>query len=103
MIRSVVFPFSRSGMVGATLLGFGRALGETIAVTIIVSLVYQPNYRVLTQGGGTIAQLIATRFGEAQGMEVSALVAAGLVLFLFTLVINLFARRIVARARSANS
>lgn len=101
MIRSVVFPFARSGVVGATLLGFGRALGETIAITIIVSPAFDPNYRVLTQGSGSIAQLIATRFPEAQGQESSALVAAGLVLFIVTLVVNLIARRIVARSRSA--
>ena len=102
MIRSVIVPFSRSGIVGAALLGFGRALGETIGITIIVSLVYKPNYRILTQGGGSIAQLIATRFPEAQGLESSALVAAGLVLFLVTLVVNLIARRIVSKARSAH-
>ncbi|MFN8052155.1 MAG: phosphate ABC transporter permease subunit PstC [Acidimicrobiales bacterium] len=101
MIRSVIFPFSRSGIVGATLLGFGRALGETIAITIIVSLSYQPNWRPLTEGGGSISQLIVTRFPEAQGLETSALVAAGLVLFVVTLVVNLVARRIVAKARSA--
>lgn len=102
MIRSVIFPFARSGIVGAGLLGFGRALGETIAVTIIVSLSYQPNFRVLTEGGGSISQLIVTRFPEAQGIEISGLVAAGLVLFIFTLVVNLIARRIVAKARSAH-
>lgn len=101
MIRTVIFPFSRSGIVGAALLGFGRALGETIAITIIVSLAYEPNYRILTEGGGSIAQLIVTRFPEAQGLETSGLVAAGLVLFIVTLLVNLVARRIVSRARSA--
>ena len=101
MIRTVILPFSRSGMVGAVLLGFGRALGETIAVTIIVSLETQPNTRVLTSGGGSVAQLIATKFGEASPLEVSALVGAGAALFLLTLVVNLAARRIVSRARSA--
>lgn len=101
MIRAVLFPFSRSGIVGAVLLGFGRALGETIAVAIIVA--YQPevNWRVLTQGGGSIAQLIALRFGEAQKFEISALIAAGLALFIVTLFVNLGARTIVRRARSA--
>jgi len=101
MIRTVVFPFSRSGIVGAALLGFGRALGETIAITIIVALMYEPNWRVLTEGSGSIAALIATRFPEAQGLELSALVAAGLVLFLVTLVVNFFARRVVSRSRDA--
>jgi len=102
MIRSVIFPFARSGIVGAALLGFGRALGETIAITIIVSLSYQPNYRILTEGSGSIAQLIATRFPEAQGLEHSGLVAAGLVLFIVTLIVNLIARRIVSKSRSAH-
>jgi phosphate transport system permease protein len=101
MIRTVIMPFSRSGMVGAVLLGFGRALGETIAVTIIVSLQFTANDKVLTVGGGSIAQLIATKFGEASPLEVSALVGAGAALFIVTLVVNLAARRIVNRARSA--
>ena len=100
MIRSVILPFGRSGIVGSILLGFGRALGETIAVTLLVALVYEPNLKVLTQGGGSIAELVAVKFGEARGLEVNALVAAGLALFVLTLVVNLIARRIVARARS---
>jgi phosphate transport system permease protein len=101
MIRSVILPFARSGTVGAVLLGFGRALGETIAVTVIIALQIPPNTRVLTQGGGSIAALIATKFGEAQGLEVSALVAAGFALFLMTLVVNLGASRITRKARAA--
>ena len=101
MIRTVILPFSRSGMVGAVLLGFGRALGETIAVTIIISLQFSANSRVLTVGGGSISQLIATKFGEASPLEISALIGAGAALFLLTLVVNLAARRIVTRARSA--
>lgn len=101
MIRNVVLPFSRSGVVGATLLGFGRALGETIAILIIVSLQVVPNTRVLKEGGGSIAAWIASRFGEAQPLEISALIAAGLALFIVTLVVNLGARQIVNRARTA--
>jgi phosphate transport system permease protein len=100
MIRAVVLPFSRSGVVGAVLLGFGRALGETIAVTIIVALSVQTNWGVLTNGGGSIAQMIATKFGEASDLEISALIGAGAALFLVTVVVNLFARRIVNRAGS---
>ena len=98
MIRDVVLPFGRSGIVGATLLGFGRALGETIAVALIISLVFKPNWHVLESGAGSIAALIATRFGEAGPLDRSGLVAAGLALFVLTLIVNLFARRIVARA-----
>lgn len=100
MIRAVILPFSRSGMVGATLLGFGRALGETIAIAIMITLTISTNTRVLTAGGGSIAAWIATKFGEAGELERSALVAAGLALFLLTLGVNLAARRIVNRARS---
>jgi phosphate transport system permease protein len=98
MIRDVVLPFGRSGIVGATLLGFGRALGETIAVALIISLVFKANWHVLEAGGSSIAALIATRFGEAGAIDRSGLVAAGLALFLLTLGVNLLARRIVKRA-----
>ena len=101
MIRTVILPFGRSGIVGAILLAFGRALGETIAVTLLVALVFDVNTRVLTQGGGSIAELVAVKFGEARGIETNALVGAGLALFILTLVVNLVARRIVARSRAA--
>ena len=100
MIRSVVLPFSRSGVVGAILLGFGRALGETIAIAIIIALQVKANTRVLTSGGGSVAGWIASKFGEAGSIEISALVAAGLALFVLTLFVNLAARSIVRRARS---
>jgi phosphate transport system permease protein len=98
MIRSVILPFGKSGIVGAALLGFGRALGETIAVAIIISLVFKANFHILERGAGSIAALIATRFGEANSLERSGLVAAGLALFLLTLVVNFIARRIVNRS-----
>jgi len=99
MIRSVILPFGRSGIVGATLLGFGRALGETIAVTLILaSPVVKSNIHVLQAGAGTIAAQIADEFGTASTLERSALVAAGLALFLLTLVVNLAARSIVKRS-----
>jgi phosphate transport system permease protein len=100
MIRDVILPFGRSGIVGATLLGFGRALGETIAVALLVSLQFDVNWHVLQSKGGSIASLIAVKFNEAGPLEQSALVAAGLALFLLTLVVNLVARRIVARAHT---
>lgn len=95
MIREVILPFGRSGIIGAALLGFGRALGETIAVALVVSLVFEANGHVLELGGGSIAALIATRFGEAEAVERSGLVGAGLALFLLTFAVNLGARRIV--------
>ena len=101
MIRNVLMPFSRSGTVGAILLGFGRALGETVAILVIVSLQVKPTTRVLEVGGGSIAAWIASKFGEAGEIEISALIAAGLALFVLTLVVNLGARRVVNSARSA--
>jgi len=97
MIRDVVLPFGRSGIVGATLLGFGRALGETIAVAIIISLVFGTNWHVLERGGGSIAALIAQRFSGANDLERSGLVAAGFALFLLTFAVNMLARWIVNR------
>jgi len=101
MIREVILPFGRSGIVGAALLGFGRALGETIAVALIISIVFKANIHILERGAGSIAALIATRFGEASALERSGLVAAGLALFLLTFAVNFFARWIVRRTKIA--
>ena len=100
MVRDVVLPFGRSGILGATLLGFGRALGETIAVALIVTLTFRANTHILERGAGSVAALIATHFAEASPLERSGLVAAGLALFLVTLVVNLAAQRIVSRSAS---
>jgi phosphate transport system permease protein len=99
MIRDVILPFGKGGIVGSVLLGFGRALGETIAIALIVVLSVEANPFVLEEGGGSIAGLIAVKFAEADGVEVSGLIAAGFALFIVTLVVNLAARRIVARSR----
>lgn len=101
MIRDVIIPFGKGGIVGSILLGFGRALGETIAVALIIVLSIKANPFVLEEGGGSIAGMIAIKFNEADGMEISGLIAAGFALFLLTLVVNLAARRIVARSRVA--
>ena len=101
MVRTVILPFGRSGIVGAVLLGFGRALGETIAVALLINLVYQANLHVLETGSGSIAALIATKFGEAGSIERSGLAAAGLALFALTLLVNLAARRIVNQTRAS--
>jgi phosphate transport system permease protein len=101
MIRDVVLPFGRSGIVGSILLGFGRALGETIAVVLVIALIFEPNPYILTQGSGSISALIATKFGEAQGLEINGLIAAGLALFVMTLIVNLIARAIVRRSQIA--
>jgi phosphate transport system permease protein len=99
MIRSVVLPFARSGIVGASLLGFGRALGETIAVALIISPVIRANPHILETGASSIAAYIAVHFGEANALERSGLVAAGLALFLVTFLVSLVAGFIVRKSR----
>jgi len=100
MITAVVLPFGRGGIIGGTMLGLGRALGETIAVYMIISPIFTINWQVLKTGGNSVSALIALRYGEASEFGLSALMAAGLVLFLITLVINFSASSIVARSRS---
>lgn len=103
MIRSVVLPFGRGGMIGGTMLGLGRALGETIAVYMIISPVFVIQPHILQNGANSVSSLIALRYGEATEFGVSALMAAGLTLFLMTLVINFGASAIVSRSRSGAS
>ena len=100
VIRSVVLPFGRGGIVGGTMLGLGRALGETIAVALIVNPTFLINFNVLQSGSITIPALIALRFPAATPGELQTLLAAGFVLFLLTLVVNLIAGTIITRSRS---
>ena len=100
MIRAVVLPFGRGGMIGGTMLGLGRALGETIAVFMIISLIFAVQPHVLQVGASSVSSLIALRYGSADALAMSALMAAGLALFLITLVINFIAASIIARSRS---
>ncbi|MEU9332257.1 phosphate ABC transporter permease subunit PstC [Streptomyces sp. NPDC048290] len=100
MIRSVVLPFGKGGMIGGTMLGLGRALGETIAVYLIISPVFEIQPHLLQNGTNSVSALIALRYGEATEFGMSALMAAGLALFLMTLVVNFAASSIVARSRS---
>ncbi|WP_240034730.1 phosphate ABC transporter permease subunit PstC [Glaciihabitans arcticus] len=103
MIRSVVLPFGRGGMIGGTMLGLGRALGETIAVYMIISPVFVIQPHILQNGANSVSSLIALRYGEATEFGTSALMAAGLTLFAMTLVINFGASAVVARSRSGES
>jgi phosphate transport system permease protein len=98
MIRMAVFPFGRSGMIGATMLGLGRALGETMAVYMILSpgLSYSLNILQASEHN-TIASFIALQFPEANSSGVSALIAMGLALFVITLLVNMAARWVVSR------
>jgi phosphate transport system permease protein len=103
VIRSVVLPFGRGGMIGGTMLGLGRALGETIAVYMIISPVFTIQPHILQSGAISVSSLIALSFAEANSFGLSALMAAGLALFLMTLLINYAASLIVARSRSGAS
>jgi phosphate transport system permease protein len=100
MIRAVVLPFGRGGIIGGTMLALGRALGETVAVYLIISLEYRSTIHVLEKGSISVSALIATRYSEHSALGLSALFAAGLVLFALTLVVNFTASTVVARSRS---
>ncbi len=97
MIRMAVIPYCRSGIVGGAMLGLGRAIGETIAVTILIGDAPKLGSHLFGQGY-SLAAVIANEFGEAQGTHRSALFAAALVLFVLTLVVNGLARAIVVRS-----
>jgi phosphate ABC transporter permease protein PstC len=96
MIRIAVLPYCRGGIVGAAMLGLGRAIGETIAVTILIGDAPRLGRQLFGQGY-SLAAVIANEFGEATGLHRSALFAAGLVLFVLTLLVNAAARVLVAR------
>ena len=97
-IRMAVLPFSTSGLVGATMLGLGRALGETIAIALVLAPSFTINAHLAEPGGNTIAANIATKFGESGEVGRQALIASGLVLFAITLVVNVAARAVVSRS-----
>jgi phosphate transport system permease protein len=100
MVRTVVLPYGRGGMIGAIMLGFGRAMGETIAIALIISPTYGVAWRVLENHGLSIASLIALRYQDSTQTTLSALMAAGLALFTITLIINALASIVVTRSRS---
>ena len=97
MIRIAVVPYCRSGIVGGAMLGLGRAIGETIAVTILIGDAPKLGSQLFGQGY-SLAAVVANEFGEAQGVHRSALFAAGLLLFVLTLLVNGFARWFVVRS-----
>ena len=100
MIRAVVLPFGKGGIIGGLMLALGRALGETIAVYLIISVVFAIQPHILQAGAAQISSLIALRYGAATTFGTSALMAAGLALFMMTLVINFVASSVVAKSRS---
>ena len=95
----VVLPFGKSAVISGSMLGLGRALGETMAVTIILSVSGIVSFDLVSQENPTpIAANIALKFPEASGIDVNALIASGLVLFGITLVVNMIARLVISRS-----
>jgi phosphate transport system permease protein len=103
VVRDVVLPFGRGGIIGGSMLGLGRALGETIAVTLIISPAFTAKWSILDQGSNSIAALIALKFSESSSFGISALMAAGLALFIITLLVNAVASTVVSKSRSGAS
>jgi len=95
MIKAVVIPHGRSGVIGGAMLGLGRAMGETVAVFTVLNIVFKINWEILLGAGGNVASLIILKFGDASPYEIKALMAAGLVLFGLTLIVNALANLIV--------
>jgi phosphate transport system permease protein len=100
MIRMTVFPYSRSGIVSAVMLGLGRALGETMAVAVVLSATGVITVNLISSvNPSTIAANIALKFPEATGLQVNILIFSGLVLFLVTFIVNFLGRWIAARGQ----
>jgi phosphate transport system permease protein len=100
MIRMAVLPFGRSGIISGAMLGLGRALGETMAVAIVLSVSGVVTVNLISSGNpSTIAANIALQFPESSGLAVNVLIASGLVLFVITLLVNALARYIINRRR----
>lgn len=97
MIKSIVLPYGSSGIASGAMLGLGRAMGETVAVYLVLNLYFIPNFQVLFSAGGNVASLIVSKFGEAGEFELQALMAAGFVLFVITLIVNYLSTLIVKR------
>lgn len=96
MIRKAVLPYGRSGLVGAVILGLGRALGETMAVAMVIGNAYRITPSLFSTGT-TVASKMANEFGESSGMQLSSLLELALILFLITLLVNVIARLLVWR------
>jgi phosphate transport system permease protein len=102
MVTDVILPFSRNGIVGGAMLGLGRALGETVAVSLVLLSDERITSHILQPGGGSVSALIVRQFNGGSDLEKSALTVAGLALFAVTLAVNIGARAIVLRSgRSA--
>jgi phosphate transport system permease protein len=100
VVRKVVLPFAKGGVIGGTMLALGRALGETAAVLIVITVAYGISFHVLQGGTQTTSALIASDFGDASKAQLSALLAAGFILFLITMAVNTGAAMVIRRSRS---
>lgn len=98
MIRAAVFPHSRAGMIGAVMLGVGRAMGETIAAALVIGSSPQITAN-LFGSGDSMAAVIANQFNEAGGLHRAALIGLGVELFALTILVNILARTIIGRSR----
>jgi phosphate transport system permease protein len=98
MIHGSVLPHGRNGVVSAILIGLGRAIGETIAVVLVIGSVQNEISLHLFNAGDSMASVIVTQFGEAQGLQRSALIGLGVILFLVTVVVGIIARLFIARS-----
>ena len=103
MVRSVILPFGRSGIIGGSMLGLGRALGETVAIALILSPKFDPQVSIMKPGGSTVASTIFNEFNEADLSHREALMAIGLALFVLTLIVNSFARAVVSRSKASRA
>ncbi|SBW28775.1 phosphate ABC transporter permease subunit PstC [Protofrankia symbiont of Coriaria ruscifolia] len=99
MIRTAVLPYGRPGVVSASMLGLGRAMGETIAVALVLPASFGISWKIVSPAGNTIAANVANGFAEANSVGRGALIASGLVLFIVTMIVNMIARAIIARRR----
>jgi len=99
MIRGAVFPHARSGVVAAVIIGFGRAVGETIAVALVVGSSQKLTENVFGPGD-TLASIIANQFGESSGEQRAALIGFGLVLLIMTIILGTMARAVLRRANA---
>lgn len=101
VVRAVVVPYTRAGIVGAMMLGLGRALGETMAVTFVIGNAHKIHASLLAPGT-TISASIANEFTEADGvMYTSSLIALGLILFIITFIVLAAARLLLLRMQKA--
>jgi phosphate transport system permease protein len=101
MIRGAVLPYSTGGLVGAVMLGLGRAMGETIAVALVIGSSAQITSNVLAPGD-SLPAVIANQWGEADEIQKSALIGLAVTLFVITLIVNLVATTIVQRSMRRN-